>query len=376
MRNCPKNLKISLLLFIAVLSTVLIVNYPPDIHGLVSINRETKETDSFNVIHPKVRNTSLVERSSLIPSMPNLPQDVIDRVKKFVFFIGYPRSGHSIIGSFMDAHPHMVIAHEFMLFQQLSSKPTLLSSKADLFNALYSQSVYDSRSGWRNKGSDWKNYTLDIESSWQGRYDSYISVIGDKSGGTTSVVYAHSPGEFKKHYRQLEWTIGVPVKIIHCVRNPYDMVATSTLYEVGRRTPNITQEKYVSSFKHKMSKLQGEEFKRARFNDERMLEGRISRLEDESKAVVEITDLVGPSSILEIHNVELVRDPGSILTKICAFLEVGCPPDYLRACGAKVFKSVYKSRELVVWPQRLQYAVQKMIDTYSFFHRYSFTDES
>ena len=47
-----------------------------------------------------------------------LSPQVIAGVKKFVFFIGYGRSGHSIIGSIMDAHPHVVIAHEFFLFSK------------------------------------------------------------------------------------------------------------------------------------------------------------------------------------------------------------------------------------------------------------------
>jgi len=27
-------------------------------------------------------------------------------------FVGYPRSGHSVIGSLLNAHPDMVVAHE------------------------------------------------------------------------------------------------------------------------------------------------------------------------------------------------------------------------------------------------------------------------
>ena len=46
---------------------------------------------------------------------PALTQGVINHIKKFILFIGYPRSGHSIMGSLMDAHPHMVIAYEFLL---------------------------------------------------------------------------------------------------------------------------------------------------------------------------------------------------------------------------------------------------------------------
>lgn len=33
-----------------------------------------------------------------------LPKNVTDSVRKFLFFVGYARSGHSIIGSILDAH--------------------------------------------------------------------------------------------------------------------------------------------------------------------------------------------------------------------------------------------------------------------------------
>lgn len=181
-------------------------------------------------------------------------------------------------------------------------------------------------------------YTLNVGSSWQGKYDRFISVIGDKSGGVTSNIYRYSPEEFKARYRQLQKTIGIPIKAIYCVRNPYDMVATSALYEKGEGTYNMTKEKYASSFKHQMSKLQAdsEKFMNARVNDEMILERRVIRLDNESKAVTEIMNLVGPSNVSEIHNIELVRDPKSILTKICTFLEVDCPPDYLQACSASL----------------------------------------
>src|SRR6056297_1246638 len=33
-------------------------------------------------------------------------------VEAFVQFVGFPRSGHSLIGSVLDAHPHAIISHE------------------------------------------------------------------------------------------------------------------------------------------------------------------------------------------------------------------------------------------------------------------------
>ena len=45
---------------------------------------------------------------------PALPQDVIDNcTNRFFIFFGYPRSGHTILGALVDAHPNMVISHQY-----------------------------------------------------------------------------------------------------------------------------------------------------------------------------------------------------------------------------------------------------------------------
>ena len=37
---------------------------------------------------------------------------LFDNVQTYCVFIGYPRSGHSLVGSLLDAHPNVIIAHE------------------------------------------------------------------------------------------------------------------------------------------------------------------------------------------------------------------------------------------------------------------------
>ena len=122
-----------------------------------------------------------------------LPQDVIDGVKKFVIFIGYPRSGHSIVGSFMDAHPHMVITHEYGLFEMLAHcremNISCYENKSSLFNILYRRSVYDTKKGLRHENRNEKGYTLSVDSPWFWTYDRYIAVMGDKRGGKTARLY-------------------------------------------------------------------------------------------------------------------------------------------------------------------------------------------
>ena len=68
--------------------------------------------------------------------------EVSSGIKKLVFFVGYPRSGHSIVGALMDAHPHVVIPHEYFLFAQfrtLNQAPDK-NWRDNLFNALYNKS--------------------------------------------------------------------------------------------------------------------------------------------------------------------------------------------------------------------------------------------
>ena len=381
----------SLLVVLAIAGAVFLINfcYSP---VKVSDGNRAQSTDVHSAVHPRSMLDSDTETDgaldreffvvpaeslpwdSLKTATKGLPQDVIDKMEKFVFFIGYPRSGHSIVGSFMDAHPHMVIAHEFMLFKRFRKSSIekgeipLLQDKDYLFNALYRSSVRDSMMGWRSEGRDSKNYTLSVDSPWLGRYDGYISVIGDKSGGMTANMYSESPEEFVAQYEQLRKTVGIPIKVIHCIRNPYDMLATSVLYRTGSK-------RSVSSFKLKMRELNGTEFMNARLNSENLMKLKLNVLENQVGAVSSIIDLVGADNILELHNGELVSDPKSSLTKLCAFLEVDCSAEYIQTCSSKVFKSVSKTRDMVVWPLEVQNKIENLINKYPFFDGYSFTGE-
>ena len=59
-----------------------------------------------------------MEATSTSLGSKSLTDSQIDGVERFVLFIGHARSGHSIIGSMMDAHPNMVISHEFQVLEK------------------------------------------------------------------------------------------------------------------------------------------------------------------------------------------------------------------------------------------------------------------
>ena len=322
---------------------------------------------------------------------PYLSLDTVNKVEKFVFFIGYQRSGHSIIGSFMDAHPHMIIAHEFMLFTRWKEMEEQyetdgianpLKSKSTLFRHLYRDSYADAAHGWRSGQLRNKNYTLTIDTQWQGRYDRYIRIIGDKSGGATTTVYTSSPKKFEQYLNQLKKTVGIPIRVLHVVRNPFDMIATDALYSEGKRQraeTGVRQAVFVSNFKKKLGELKAagksDEFKSSRLHNQTLLESRTKSITRLANGNGRIIQLIGEENVLELHNSDLINDPIATLNKICVFLEIDCSHSYLKACADKVFKSVSNTRELVVWTSSTQEKVEALISQHSFLQRYSFVSD-
>ena len=57
-----------------------------------------------------------IDGISLTDSSPaegeGLSKEVIHGVKKFFFFLGWPRSGHSIVASLLNAHPNIVVSNQ------------------------------------------------------------------------------------------------------------------------------------------------------------------------------------------------------------------------------------------------------------------------
>ena len=130
-----------------------------------------------------------------------------------------------ILGSLIDAHPHMLIANEWTLPQFDKVKPET-DFKSWLFNALYSQC-----SDLRGRKLNQKGYNLYVEGLWQGRYDGHIEVIGGKSAGQIS--YLFNTTEFKKSFDILQRNLEMPIYALQPIRNPFDMIASSSILTKG-----------------------------------------------------------------------------------------------------------------------------------------------
>ena len=67
----------------------------------------------------------------------------VEGVERFVFFIGYPRSGHSFMTGVLDAHPNIVIATAYLLNSKCrdarNAGRNLFQDKLSLFNDYFIQ---------------------------------------------------------------------------------------------------------------------------------------------------------------------------------------------------------------------------------------------
>ena len=177
-----------------------------------------------------------------------------------------------------------------------------------------------------------------------------------------------SEENFTRNYRKLESSVGVPLRIIHVLRNPFDMIATSAIIssqgvDILRQMKNATQDGSNERNVHK-------------FSDHDLIDKGIdTRFKYLYGAQRVINEVLGPEKVLDIHNSDLVADPKGTVSKIFEFLEIETTQQFLDACEAKVFKSVSRSRDMVAWtPEQIERVESRMKD-FDSLKRYSFTSD-
>ena len=305
-------------------------------------------------IHHKQTLSTLKEGDKFNP----LPSSVIDGVKYFVYFVGRSHSGHSIVGSILDSHPHMIVAHEAKIFVQLKDNPEHFTTKAAIFNELwknsYNSSHYDG--GLRNNNSrdiKSKGYTLQVKALHQGTYVSHVDVIGDKNGGHTVALFNQNPAEWERVLSKLKSLIDIPLKVIYVIRNPFDNIASARLYN----TKSIQMKDVRSS---------NETF---HIGGDKTLAHQIKRHFAAHQAIMDAKKKYN-MDMLEVHVKDLVEHPNATITKMCDFLGISCSNTYIQGCSDTLFKTESKIRYKVKWTMELISEVKNYILEYDNLIRY------
>ena len=243
------------------------------------------------------------------------------QVRAFCLFVGYPRSGHSLVGSIIDAHRHAVMAHELDAVRLVQAGFT----RSELFHSILGNCRAFSRIERK-----WTGYDYTVANQSQGRSD-VAYLVGDKKGGASTRALADDPEVLAR----LRRTVGVPLRLIHVIRDPYDNIAS-----ISRRHPLP-------------------------------LDAAAGRYFELSRAVLKFKHILGAGEMLDLYLEDLIADSSTQLHRLCDFLGLMPDPSYVRDCASVILPMPRRARETVEWTSAIHQAIGAHVAATPFLARYA-----
>ena len=244
-------------------------------------------------------------------------------VERWCFFVGYPRSGHTLVASLLDAHPEIVLSNELDAFRYLDHG----FGRRQLYGlVLWHERTY---------GYGKQDFDYSVPGGHQGTA-SRLRVIGDKRGTATGFRLAGDVTLIDRIRRVTD----VPLRVLQHSRNPFDVIATSATMEADGGDPRLPEAiRWFGMWSRNL------EVVRANLRPDEQLETRHERL-------VAATD--------------------DELLRVTGFLGVDADRHYLDRCSASVWPSPRRSRNSLTWTDEQIGAVDEIILRYPWLTGYSF----
>ncbi len=243
-------------------------------------------------------------------------------VSAFCSFLGYARSGHTLLAALLDAHPDAVIANELDAFAVL---------RAGFPRAALYHMIVENARAFGEGGATWTGYSYDVPGGFQGRFRD-LRVIGDKKAALSTRRLFNFPWLLDRARR----VTGVPLRFIHVVRDPFD--------HVGAR------------LRHKDD-----------WTPERVME-QLFFIYD---AVENIRARTDAAEVLDVRHEDIIADPRRELTRCRAFLGLAEEPEWLESAAGLVLRKPRGGRERVEWTDERTAAIEARIDQHSFLAAYA-----
>ncbi|MGH7853042.1 MAG: sulfotransferase family protein [Candidatus Binatia bacterium] len=243
-------------------------------------------------------------------------------VKTYVMFIGYPRSGHTLVGFLLDAHPHAIVASQTSALRYFKHG----FGRQQTFHVLVQNSRQVAKTG-----REQRRYSYDVPNQWQGRFDK-LKVIGESTGLTR---LRRNPSLVKSLREKLK---DVDLKLIHVIRNPYDNISTMKLRS-GESLPDA-----------------------------------IKRYFSMCEIVERLKTQVAPGAVHDLKHEALITDPKNALKDMCGFVGLSAGESYYVDCASIIFKSSHQTRNDVEWNEELIDSVKQQMGKFSFLAGYGHDD--
>jgi hypothetical protein len=246
-------------------------------------------------------------------------------VETICIFLGHVKSGGTLIGALLDAHPDAVVADEIDVLRYLRAG----FRREQIFDLLLKGSKREARKG-RVTARRLEPYSLAVPTQWQGRYD-VLRVIGESRAGPTTRRFGHDPRLLPRLYERMG---AVRPRFIHVVRNPYDPIAAMIVR--GKRSFADASSDYAR----------------------------------QCRTLLELRERIQPEDLLTVRYEDFVGNPEEGLERVCGFLGIEASDDYRAACARIVDPAFRPERLLIDWrPQQIG-AVRALIEQIPFLDRY------
>jgi hypothetical protein len=244
------------------------------------------------------------------------------RVKTYVCFVGYARSGHSLVASLLNAHPNITISMEIHALNFVKNNYT----KLQIFSLILQRDKW-----FKSINNTWTGYDYSVPSQYQGIHDD-ITVIGDKKGSGTTKLLSEQP----ELIELLQNIIGpsINIKIIHITRNPLDNIATMT------RRNGLP------------------------------IDRNIERYFNECKTNAALISCTPKNAIMTLKMEDFIANPELELENLCNFLDVDSNEVYKNSCRNVVYQSPNKSRHKISWSDSDLDEITRQSKQYSFIKDY------
>jgi hypothetical protein len=245
--------------------------------------------------------------------------DPLAAVTGFVLIVGNARSGSSLLGAVLDAHPAAVVANEtdgsVNLWRDLAGP--------EILQLIYETAARNAAAGRPSEG-----YRYQIGPPPQSKSD--IRLAGDKTWNPALLMLHGNPGFLPS----LEERLGVPVRLVHVIRNPFDTIAT-----MHRRSGASLEDRTRWYFMH-------------------------------CDAAAALRERLPAARFLDSHHADLLAEPAGELRRLGEFLGLPTCDDHRAAVTRLLYDRPKRTADSVPWTAGQIEGVARRVAQFDFLHRY------
>lgn len=264
----------------------------------------------------------------------------IQSIRSFVMFMGFGRSGHSVVGQVLNAHPNALVADEAPIFDELGASPSMRETVDYLvrWDQAFALKGYNKDSFIRKNEHLTRLFSLRGKARnfrFPGLLQGYVqlpSLLGNSKAGYTSRYIAEQP----EVVSSFETAVGVPLKFICILRNPFDMIAS------GVRRRGASFDEIASNFEQMAQ----------------YVESSLATLVDHE--------------VLMLRQEDFLLNVEASLERIFDFLELPLNTEYKKIVQKRLFAEPSKTRYKVPEIEENKSRIQRLIDNHQFFAGYSY----